>query len=443
MIKSKLKYLGYLVVSVFLCGILVFPGLQVSATVPYIAARVDLTSSGTSPASGSVQYESAVSQDGRYVAFDTTANDIISGDTNGQPDVFVRDRKLNTIARVDVSNTGGQLANGANEFRMSANGRFVGFIYKGADIGVGSTNGKFQLYVRDLKNNTTELISTTSSGGLANDTVSSKFEISADGRYVVFSTTSTNIVPNDTNGYSDVFIRDRRLGTTTLLSKTPSGNVGNLSSLRPAISCDGAYVAFLSSASNLVSGDTNGFQDVFLVDRVNNDKISDITINANDYSGSNMEMDISCNGEKLLFTSGASNLVVGDTNNQTDIFAYNIPDGGFNRVNVDSAGNESTGSAPWMSQNSLDFSGRYVVFYSSASNLVSGDTNNATDVFLRDTVDGTTQIISRRHDGSQTTQSSWYPAISLDGRHVVINTDDSSLGALNSGAGAYLAETGI
>ncbi len=444
--RSNLKLISVYIISGLVIGGVTLQTSLATATMPYIFERVNLTHLGAQMSSTSnIQDPPILSQDGRYVAFSTNDPNIVNGDSNNAPDVFVRDRKLGQNVRANVSDTGAQLPLGTEGFKMSANGRFVAFKHYVQVTSMYASNGMWQVYVRDLKNNTTETVSLSTTGDLSNSSISF-FDISADGRFVTFSTDASNLVSGDTNNFSDIFIRDRKLGTTTLISKNSSGFVGNGSSVKPAISCDGSYVAFISSASDLAAGDTNGFADVFLVDRLSNDNITNITINGNNSSGGSGEVDLSCNGSTVVFQSHASNLVANDTNSKLDLFAFNMVDSLIQRVNLDSSNSQSSTSIIQdRSTNVVDFSGRYIVFASNATDLTTGDTNGKTDVFLRDIVDGTTQIVTRRNSSTQTSDASYYSSISLDGSEVIFMSHDGGLvgGDTNNNGDIFTAKTGI
>lgn len=451
-LSSKIKFSGALIFSIFASMVLIIDSSHVSATVPYIAERVNLTPSGTQTASGNVQAAPVLSQDGRYIAFATSSSDIVASDTNSRPDIFVRDRKVGSTVRANLSSTGAEIPTGfftpagsSDSFKMSANGRFIVFASADASVTAGDTNGKIDIFLRDLSSNTTEMISTTPTGGQLNDD-SKVGDISADGRYIVFTSAANNVVPGDVNNREDVFVRDRKQSTTTLISKTNVGVTGNKASIKPAISCDGSYIAFASDATDLVAGDTNGQQDIFLADRITGGTVTNITLGANNFSLGGGSIDISCNGETIVFESRASNLVPNDTNGGNDIFAYSMVSGIIQRVNLDSMGNQtSAGVSGLPSSAVVDFSGRYVVFQSTDSNLVVGDTNSQQDVFLRDVVEGTTQIVSKRNSATQTTQISFYPAISLNGREVVFASGDTGYvsGDTNSTEDIFVSKTGI
>ena len=149
---------------------------------------------------------------------------------------------------------------------ISGDGRFVAFVSAATNLVTGDNNNAADIFVRDRQAGTTTRVSVTSTGGQANG-ASSDPAISADGRYVAFVSRATNLVAGDTNGVRDVFVHDRQTGATTRISVNSSENQGNAESLAPSLSADGRYVAFASSASNLVTGDTNSTSDVFVRDR--------------------------------------------------------------------------------------------------------------------------------------------------------------------------------
>ena len=426
-------------------GLFILGSMNVSAVVPYINEKIDFDYSGNVSANGIEGMRPQISQDGRYVAFSTRINSIVPGDTNGKIDVFVRDRKLGTTVRATLSNAGGQLLQDSIGFSLSENGRYLAFSTIDSTVVSGDTNNNIDSFVRDLQNNTTEIVSVSSAGVQGNNT-SSIGDITADGRYVVFSSSASNLVSGDTNAKRDIFVRDRKLNTTSLLSKNSAGNSGNNESSTPSISCDGTYVSFYSAASDLVVGDTNGYYDLFLVDRINSNSITNITAGANDHTTS-AENQISCNGSTVIFMSTASNLVPNDTNGRYDIFAYDIWTGVKQRVNVDSSENQSADSVSPSNTYSggVDFSGRYVVFEGAWNDLVTGDTNGTFDIFMRDLQEGTTQIVSKRNSTTQSTLASSFPSITLDGREVIFLSTDTGLvaGDTNGLRDIFVSKTGI
>jgi Tol biopolymer transport system component len=204
-----------------------------------------------------------MSAGGRFIAFESDATNLIPGDTNGSRDVFVRDRKTGTTTRVSVG-TGGVQGDGDSIYpSISADGRLVAFTSYATNLVPGDTNGGPDVFVRDRKTGTTRRVS-LGPGGVQGDVGSGRLAISADGRFVTFESDDTNLVRGDTNEEWDIFVRDLHRGTTRRVSVGPGGVQGNSYSLDPAISADGRFVALESNATNLVPDDTNNALDVFV-----------------------------------------------------------------------------------------------------------------------------------------------------------------------------------
>ena len=225
--------------------------------------------------------------------------------------------------------------------------------------------------------NTTTRVSVATGGAQATggSSIASRFpELSANGRYVVFQSFATNLVPGDTNNTEDVFFHDRQTGVTELVSVGPAGVLGNGNSVFPRVSADGRFVSFYSIATNLVTGDTNGATDVFVRDRQagTTTRVSVGTGNVQGNAGSGVA-DLSADGRWVVFYSVATNLVSGDTNTQSDIFLHDRNTGTTTRVSVSSAGAQAAGGVSFNPVISAD--GRLVAFESAATQLVAGDTN--------------------------------------------------------------------
>ena len=207
----------------------------------------------------------AISADGRFVAFESLASNLVPGDTNTSPDIFVRDRQAGVTERVSVDSFGNQADTASFAPSLSEDGRCVAFA-SFAHLVPGEVTAEQDIYVHDRQTGITELVSVDSSGNQANGEAFEPF-ISADGRHVAFHSTATNLVPGDTNGLGDIFVHDRQTGVTERVSVDSSGNQANGAAHEPVLSGDGRNVAFHSSASNLVAGDTNGLLDAFVRDR--------------------------------------------------------------------------------------------------------------------------------------------------------------------------------
>jgi Tol biopolymer transport system component len=388
------------------------------------------TTTRVSVATGGVQANqhsdaASISADGRLVAFRSGASNLVSGDTNQCLDIFVRDRISGITERVSVA-TGGAQANGDSYPPViSADGRFVAFESLATNLVAGDTNNVPDVFVHDRITGTTERVS-VDSAGMEADCYSASPSISADGRLVAFASCAANLVAGDTNADFDVFLRDRVTGTTELVSVNSAGAQMNDWTGWPSISADGRYVALWSDASNAVAGDTNGDADVFVRDRVSGTtervSVDSNGLEANDSSDFPW---ISADGRFVAFTSVASNLVAGDTNGEGDAFVHDRVSGTTERANVDFAGAQSAyGSTPFPA---LSGDGRFVVFGSAAPNLVAGDSNAVPDVFVHDRISGTTVRVSVATGGIQANKSSDGGSISADGRVVVFRSFATNL----------------
>lgn len=261
------------------------------------------------------------------------------------------------------------------------------------------------------------------SGGIQGNGRSAHPDISGNGRYVAFESDSSNLVAGDTNGTSDIFVHDLLTGATTVASAGPGGVPAGGSS--PAISEDGRFVAFSSGAADLVSGDTNGIDDIFVRDRQTGEtsRIS-VASDGLESNGISDFPDISADGRFVAFNSEATNLVGSDTNGSEDVFVHDRVTGETIRASVDSNGAESNGGS---GPAAISADGQRVAFSSGANNLVSGDTNGETDVFVHDLQTGATTRASVSSGGAQADGFGRDPAISGDGRFVAFASDATNL----------------
>jgi Tol biopolymer transport system component len=367
-----------------------------------------------------------VSADGRFVAFCTQANNLVPGDTNGMQDIFIRDRLGRTTERVSVDSSGvqGNGHSGLYGISISADGRLVAFESASNNLVPGDTNGAREVFVHDRLSGTTERVALDSTGAQGN-AASFYPSLSADGRYVAFTSAASNLVPADTNGKWDTFVRDRLTGSTERVSVSASGMEGDNDSYKPEISSDGRFVGFESNATNLVLGDYNGTWDVFVRDRLLGTtelvSVSSTGIRGDNGSGSAA---VSDNGRFIAFASAASNLVPGDTNGYMDVFLRDRQAGTTVRVSISTSGAQADGNT---SSCTITGNGRYVAFHGAATNLVPGDTNPASDVFVRDVRNATTERVSVSTSGAQASGPGASASISSDGRYVVFIDDSADL----------------
>jgi Tol biopolymer transport system component len=407
------------------------PGIASSNLRDYQAILpTTLVSSNSSGTQGNnISSNPSISADGRYVAFNSDASNLVSGDTNGTTDVFVRDLQTGSVTLVSSSSSGTQGNNISSFASISADGRYVAFDSAASNLVSGDTNGTFDVFVKDLQTGSVTLVSSsTNSTQGNNDSINPS--ISASGRYVAFESDASNLVGGDTNGKRDVFVRDLITQSLTLVSRRFNGTQSNGDSYNPSISTGlGDYmVAFESDASNLVSGDTNGKRDVFYTLDGNIYVVSS-SISIPRSNGDSYNPSFSANGRYVAFESDASNLVSGDTNGERDVFYADLAMGSVTLVSS-SNGTQGNGASY---NPSISAGGEYlrkdvyVAFESDASNLVSGDTNGKRDVFVKNSQTGSVTLFARSSNSTQGNSDSYNPSISGDGLVVAFNSDASNL----------------
>ena len=329
------------------------------------------------------------SADGRFMSFQTTAALAID-DTNGVSDVYVRDWLTGGTSRVSISATGAEGNARSWWSTISADGRYVSFVSEATNLVTKPLNhAVWQVYVHDRDSGDTKLISRTTAGsnGYYEDGNRDSYNgtISGDGRFVSFTSEADNF-PGCYCLYSDethVYVHDRVTEETTLVSHAyhSPGARGNNGAMNGGISSTGRYIAFASASSDLILGDTNGFGDIFIYDRLTQEatRVS-LGIGGAQPNNSSFALAISADGQQVLFNSYATNLVSGDTNSQIDLFVAGM-DGQVTRVSVgiDGSGPNNSTSTGHMSTDA-----RYVAFYTRADNVVYCDRNSNDDVFVHD-----------------------------------------------------------
>ena len=382
-----------------------------------------------------------VSLDGRVVAFISAANNLVPGDTNNTWDIFVRDRLLRTTERASISSSGieGNGISGVYGMALSDDGRFVVFESASTNLDPAHPNPARSVFLRDRQAGTTELVA-LDSNGIPGNGASFYPAVSSDGHYVAFTSDSTNLVPGDVNGKCDTFVRDRWAGTTELVSVNFSGQQGNDDSYKPNISADGRYVAFESLASNLVGGDVPGSWDVFLRDRtLGTTRRASVTTAGIGSVGPSWTALLSDDGRFVAFKSADPNLVPGDTNNTEDVFVHDFQLGTTERVSLAWDGSEANAYSNALS---VSGDGRYVLFGSPATNLVPGDSNANSDTFLRDRQQGTTERVSLALDGAEGNLGGGKGSMSSDGRYIAFWSSSTNLvaGDTNGFADVFLRD---
>ena len=366
----------------------------------------------------------AITPDGRYVAFHSVASNLFPGDLNADFDVFVRDILTGSTEIVSASASGGLSDGDSLTPSISADGRYVAFESDATNLVPADESPDYDVYVRDRVAGTTEKASVDSNENQADAGASRSPVISADGRYVAFYSSASDLVAGDTNGVPDVFVRDRVAGTTELVSVSSAGVQGNWISFGPSITADGRFIAFTSDASTLVANDTTT-RDVFVRDLLlqTTRRVSlgsdGLPGNADSYSGV-----ISADARYVAFASLATDLVPADTNFRADIFVRDRLMDTTERVSVNTGEGQASN---WSRYPSISADGRFVTFESLAENLVVGDVNEQLDVFVRDRSNGTTERVSLDSDGVPGNLYSKGGMISADGRWIAFESGANNL----------------
>lgn len=383
----------------------------------------------------------AISDDGHLVVFESTASNLVVGDSNGVSDVFVHNTTTGITVRVSVDSSGEQATSASSAPAICASGEIIVFESTASNLVSGDTNGKSDVFMHNTTTDATTRVSVDSSGEQANG-ASNAPSISADGSTVAFSSYGSDLVDGDTNGAADVFVYDIATASTTRVSIDSDGDQAEARSDAPSLAEDGAVVTFHSWATDLVEADTNGKPDVFVRD-TEAETTRRVAIGTTDFASG--DADISVDGNWITFVSGATNLVPGDSNGTSDIFAYNVATGAITLVSVDSQGYQANHGSDWPVVSS---NGSVVAYQSVATNLVPGDTNDGgyagngwsgTDVFMFDMASSTTTRVSVDSHGGQANAESYAPSISADGGTIVYRSNATNLvsGDTNGGSDVF------
>ena len=402
--------------------------LALVSILPALAAAGDITlvSKNSSGEQGNEYSEAwSISADGRYVAFDGIASNLDSRCDNGHWHVYVHDKQLGKTRCVSISSAGVQGNDDSFLPTLSGDGRYVAFQSYASNLVEDDTNGNEDIFIHDIQTGETIRISVRGENTQMIDGHSSDPYISASGAYVAFVSTSEKLVEDDSNNLKDIFVRDLREAETICITCTIGTKVSNGISDQPSMSANGQLVVFQSYASNLVSGDFNTKQDVFVHD-ISKGKTALVSLatsseqgNGNSYFGF-----ISNDGRYVTFSSLSDNLVDGDLNEVRDIFVRDLIEKTTTRVSISSDQEEADDHSHW---SSISSDGRFVAFASAATNLDPVDNDEMSDIFLHDRVTGETTLISLALDGRSGNGHSWWPKISADGCFVAFSSEADDL----------------
>lgn len=404
--------------------------LLASAPASAVVAQIERISvdSDENQAAGD-SYQASISDNGTVIAFRSNAANLVAGDTNEWPDIFVRDLATGATERVSLTTSGAESSSYSKAPDVSGDGQIV--VYEGRSGGITT------VFVHDrvAASNSSPLPDTTNGSASPPNQARVDPRISGDGSFLVFQTRSTlqnaypgsiRPIPDDNDTDPDVFVYDLQSAPTPpiqRISRLTNGDSLDADHRNPDLSTTGQFAVF-ESFSELLPDDANNQADVLHKDRQSG-LLQLVSVTSTGASGNaaSLEPAISGDGNLVAFRSAASDLVTGDTNARLDIFVRDMSAGTTERVSVSSSGDEANQNSH---EPSISNDGRYVVFRSNASNLVPNDTNLRTDVFVHDRDTGTTAIASRP-PGGQADGNSSHPEISGDGRWIVFESDATNL----------------
>ena len=371
--------------------------------------RVSVASDGAQADGASWSRHKCISGDGRFVALESAASDLVPDDTNGSTDVFVHDRFTGQTERVSVASDGTEAAGPCLSFfaSISADGRYVAFSSDATNLVPNDNNGRNDVFVHDRLTGQTTRVSVSSYGTEANgrDIWGAMPDISADGRYVAFCSEASNLVPNDANDENDVFVHDRLTGETELVSVATDGTQTADRCMYPALSADGRYVVFSSDDPDLAPGGRRMHYNTYLRDRQTGTTV---------YVYEGFQSSIS--GDGRFVATGFVEVWLVDTQTWESVRVDVASDG--------TPGEKTSGSSHFPA---MTPEAQLIAFRAYSSNLVPGDTNGTGDVFLHDRQSGETVRISMTTDGTQADGHCWGPSISADGRFVSFNSRGETL----------------
>ena len=384
--------------------------------------RISLRTDGTEAEDDS--YAPAISADGRYIAFESDADNLVPNDNNGARDIFIHDRDTNKTTRMSVSTD--EEEGNFDSFApvVSDDGRYVAFHSYATNLVEDDNNNVPDVFIRDRDLDETYLVSVGTDGNPGND-ASYDPDISGSGRFIVFWSYADNLIDNDTNDKADVFRYDLQFGNTDLVSKTQDGEQTNGHSRYPRMTAASSRVVYESEATNLATGDSGTYVDIFTY-TFNSGNVSRVSNGRNDQeaNGDSFAPFFARDGTYVVFTSFASNLVEDDDNDYTDIFFVRGSGTEMELISVATDGDQTNAPNQYPS---ISADSRYVVFRSKATNLVDDNLPAERNIYIRDRDEDTTTLVNLNNDNSPANDESWEPIIAADGRYVVFRSGGNNL----------------
>ncbi len=388
-----------------------------TGAVELVSTRLPGVDGGANPDAGSAVF----SPDGSQIAFSSQASNLVGG--GDQPgDIFIRDLKTGALSHVATNLSGGYANGDSFNGRFSGDGGKIAFTSDASDLVAGDGNGATDVFVKDLSTGAITRVSTTASG--ADIGGGSYLEaISADGTKVIFDNDGTDLDPANTSHVNNLYLKDLTTGALTRLAMPPLGGEPDGDSAQVSFSPDGSKILFVSAADNLVAGDTNHAMDVFVEDLATGAITRVSPAQADDDS---LFPTWSPDGSKIAFSSYADNIAGADWNFRKDLFVEDLATGALTRVSTSATGEEGNGSVLGNVQFSPD--GTQILFTSSSSNLVAGDTNGTQDVFVKDLITGAITRVSTTASGAGAGGYSGVAGWSADGKWIAFTSASGDLG---------------
>lgn len=398
------------------------------ATINGTNSLVSYDSTNTSPAGGD---HATVSADGNFVAFESASPNIVVGDTNGKIDLFLRNLQTNSTTLIDQSTSGVQAAGGVydDSFAVSRTGRYVLFSSPDKYLVSGITlDGYTHAYLRDTVQGTTTLLDQTGTGVIGNES-SKVISVSDDGRFVVFSSKAKNL-GGGTDGLAHIYMKDMSNNTLQVLSRSISGANANNAASGGYASCDGSIVVIGSSATNLTSSN-NGLTSTYVIDLRNGFSITNLTVTAN---GHTYPVSISCNGRYVVLESKATNLTSDSVSGTLNhIFRYDRLTGQYVLIDQSSGGVVTTNATSDLVASPGQFvsDNGSVIFATYDTNLVSPIALSHDELYLRTPESNTTELVAINSLGQeQSPGPSMFQtagSIAADGKSIIYSSHASNL----------------
>ena len=390
---------------------------NVNETTSFLSAQSTVTLENTNAAGGegnSNDVESVISADGNYIAFASSATNLVPGVAQSQEEIFRKNLQTGAIDIVSTTGAGALIPESCSDPEISGDGRYVFFRTDSVEVTPADTNLKTHLFRKDMKTGNIVCVDTAADGTLASDSVSDLSSNSADGRYVTFGTDANNLVPGVTSGVH-IYCKDLDTGAIVCVDTSQAGVPASGRSDDAEISPDGRYVVFDSQGSNLVPGWSG--RTTYRKDLLSGSILPVATDSTGaKIGGLNIIPQVSLNGRFVTFLSSSSTPLVGLPNGTAEIFRKDMVTGALVCVSTDSNGVMANGQTTVAS---ISWDGRYVAFLSSATNLVANDVNTYNDIFRKDLQTGAIARMSSTPAGTSGANGNDTPAISEDGHTVV------------------------